>query len=119
ALVVGTADKFFAYVFVDPKDPPRAIMLQYHTDEWRTRANWGDADAIPYGTKGTTEKVQSGALPEAGKWVRLEVEATALGLKPGTKVTGMAFTQVDGTCFWDKAGVVTVKDPARDPSVSF
>ena len=96
----------------------KAIMLQYHTDEWRNRANWGDPDAIQYGAKGTTEKVQLGELPEAGKWVRLEVEAARLGLRPGTKITGIAFTQFDGTGYWDKAGVVSLNDPAADPTLS-
>jgi hypothetical protein len=117
-LTIGAGDKLFAYVYLDPKDPPKSIMLQYHTDEWRNRANWGDADAIPYGTKGTTEKVQLGALPEAGKWVRLEVPAAKLGLGPGTKITGMAFTQFDGRAFWDKAGLVSVDDPAQNPQLS-
>ncbi len=117
-LAIRQGAKLFAYVYLDPKDPPRAIMLQYHTDDWRNRANWGDADAIPYGSKGTTEKVQIGALPEPGKWVRLEIEAARLGLRPGTKITGMAFTQFDGRAYWDKTGVVSVDDPAQDPDVS-
>ena len=54
-------------------------MLQYHTDEWRNRANWGDADAIPYGAKGTTEKApnrraardrQMGAAGSGGRQAR-------------------------------------------------
>ncbi len=117
--VVGTADTLFAYVFLDPKDPPKSIMLQYHTGEWSTRANWGDEEAIPYGTKGTFSKLQIGPLPAAGKWVRLEVEASKLGLHPGTKITGVAFTQFDGTAYWDKTGAVAVSDPARDPTLSF
>src|SRR5207253_10760279 len=103
---------------IEPKDRPKAIMLQYHTDEWHTRANWGDEDAIVYGTKGTTEKLQMGPLPESGKWVRLEVEAAKLGLRPGTKITGMAFTQFDGTAYWGKAGLTSVNDPATTPEIS-
>jgi hypothetical protein len=117
-LAIGSGDRLFAYVYLDPKDPPKAVMLQYHTDEWRNRANWGDPDAIPYGTKDTTEKVQIGTLPEAGKWVRLEVSATKLGLARGTKVTGMAFTLFDGRAYWDKAGLVSLNDPAQDPALS-
>ena len=118
-LTLGAEAKFFAYVYLDPKDPPKAIMLQFHTAEWRSRANWGDEDAINYGTKGTTERVQMGALPETGKWVRLEVEAGKLGLMPGTRITGMAFTQFDGTAYWDKAGLDSVDDPAVNPALSF
>src|SRR5260221_11281228 len=48
-----------------------------------------------------------GPLPETGQWVRLEVEADKVGLKPGAVLNGWAFTQHDGTVYWDKAGIVT------------
>ena len=70
-LMIGKGDILFAYVYLDPTNLPKSIMLQYHTSEWLHRANWGDDDAIPYGDKGTTKKLLLGALPEAGKWVRL------------------------------------------------
>jgi hypothetical protein len=117
-LTVRTGDKFFAYVYLDPKDPPKSIMLQYHTDEWRNRANWGDEDAIPFGEKGSS-KIQIGALPETGKWVRLEVDAAKLGFTGRARVTGLAFTQFGGTAYWDDAGLDTIRDPAKDPDVSF
>src|SRR5262249_16820076 len=85
-LVVGQDDKMFAYIRIDPDDPPKAIMLQYFTTEWLHRANWGDEDAIPYGDKGTTKKVLMGPLPKAGEWVRLEVDAEKMGLMKGAKI---------------------------------
>jgi hypothetical protein len=106
-LLIGKGDVLFAYVYLDPADPPKAIMLQYHTSEWLHRGNWGDNDAIPFGEKGTSQKMLLGALPETGKWVRLEVPVEKLDLKPGAKVDGLAFTQFGGTVHWDKAGLVT------------
>ena len=117
-LIFGKGDKLFAYVYLDPANPPKAIMLQYHTSEWLHRANWGDEDIIVYGTKGTSQKVQMGPLPEAGKWVRLEVDASKLDLKAGAKVDGMAFTQFGGTVYWDKAGIVTTTPQEDMSSVS-
>jgi hypothetical protein len=114
-LLIGKGDKMFAYVYLDPTNLPKAIMLQYHTTEWLHRANWGDEDAIPYGDKGTSKKLIIGALPEAGKWVRLEVDASKLGLSEGAKVDGLAFTQFGGTVYWDKAGIVTAT-PQEDRS---
>ena len=118
-LTVGTGDKLFAYVYLDPQDPPRAIMVQYHVREWSQRANWGDPDAIPYGKKDSPEKLLMGELPASGQWVRLEVSVDKLGLAPGSRITGMAFTQMDGTCYWDKAGIVSANDPATSPYSSF
>lgn len=107
-LIVGKGDKLFAYVWIDPANPPKAIMLQFHTTGWLHRANWGDEDAIVYGEKGTSKKLLFGELPKAGEWVRLEVPAAKLGLKAGAKIYGMAFTQFGGTVHWDKAGIVTM-----------
>src|SRR4029077_16945191 len=94
------------------------IMLQYHTSEWNNRAVWGEIDAIPFGTAGTTEKLRIGPLPEPGKWVRLEGTAAKLGLQAGTRITGMAFTMFDGTAYWDKVGQIAVQDPAENPELS-
>lgn len=107
--------RIFANVFLDPKNPPKAIMLQFHKDAWNRRAIWGDYAAIPYGKDNTTEKVQMGALPEAGKWVRIEVPVAKLDLKPGDKIEGFAITQSDGTAYWDKIGAAGRSDPSTDP----
>ncbi len=48
-----------------------------------------------------------GPLPELGKWVRLEVSCEDVGLNPGEVLNGWAFTQHDGTVYWDHAGLVT------------
>lgn len=108
----------FAYVYLDPQNPPKSVMLQWNTGSWSHRANWGDADAIPYGQKNTVEKIQMGELPKAGEWVRLEVPVEKLKLAAGTRFQGMAFTQFGGTVFWDKAGIVYDANPATNPELS-
>jgi mono/diheme cytochrome c family protein len=105
-LTVGADDKLFAHVYLDPKNPPKAVMLQWHTDGWKHRAYWG-ANVLPFGKDDSPERQRLGDLPAPGKWVRLEVPAEKVGLTPGIHVTGWAFTQHDGTVYWDKAGLVT------------
>jgi formylglycine-generating enzyme required for sulfatase activity/tetratricopeptide (TPR) repeat protein len=105
-LKVGAGDTLFAYVYLDPARPPREIMLQWRTGDWLHRAYWGD-NVIPWGRDDSTERLHMGPLPEAGKWVRLEVEAARVGIKPGMVIRGWAFTQHTGTVYWDKAGIVT------------
>lgn len=116
---LGANGRIVAHVFVDAKDPPKAIMLQFHTAGWNHRANWGDEDAIPYGAKGKPEKMLMGPVPSPGKWIKLEIEASLLGLGPGTKITDVAFTQFDGTAYWDKLSITSLNDPAADPALSF
>jgi mono/diheme cytochrome c family protein len=106
-LKVGEGDTLFAHVFIDPVNPPREIMLQWHTaGAWSHRAYWGE-NLIAWGKDGTPERLRIGDLPATGKWVRLEVEAKKLGLKPGTMIDGWAFTQQDGAVYWDRAGIET------------
>jgi mono/diheme cytochrome c family protein len=105
-LKVGEGDTLFAYVYLDPKNPPKSIMLQWHTNTWRHRAFWGD-NLIPFGRDNTDEKRRLGNLPPVGKWVRLEVPAARVGLTPGITITGWAFTQFGGTVYWDKSGINT------------
>ncbi len=111
--------KLSAYCYIDPANPPKAIMLQFHTAGWNHRAVWGQEGAIPFGQVRTPEKVQMGELPKAGEWVKLEVPAERLGLKPGIKVTGYAFTQFDGTVYWDRMTISSRVDPAKDPQWSW
>src|SRR5262249_10240697 len=113
-LRVGEGDTFFAYVFLDPLDPPKELMIQWHSKDWEHRAYWGE-DRVPWGRDGTQSRHRVGPLPVTGKWVRLEVEAAKLGLKPGDVINGLALTQFDGTVHWDKAGIDTWTPQAGQP----
>ena len=91
-------------------------MLQWHTKgNWTHRAYWG-GNLIDFGKDGTPERLRLGDLPAAGKWVRLEVPVEKLKLAPGTEIEGWAFTQFDGTVYWDKAGIET-SDAAGRPAL--
>ncbi|MBI5759692.1 MAG: PSD1 domain-containing protein [Planctomycetales bacterium] len=105
-LKVGEGDKLFAYVYLDPVNPPKTVMLQWNDGTWEHRAFWGD-DTIAFGSGDVPGHRKLGALPEAGKWVRLEVDAAHVGLPAGKVLNGWAFTQFAGTVYWDKAGIVT------------
>jgi mono/diheme cytochrome c family protein len=111
-LQVGEGDVLFCYVYLEPDKPPKEIMLQWNTGQWLHRAYWGD-NAIDWGKDKSTERMRMGDLPKAGEWVRLEVPAVKVGIKPGMMINGWAFTQFGGTVYWDKAGSVT-KTPQGD-----
>ena len=101
AVVVG--DTLFAYVYLDAATPPTEIMLQFHEGEsWDHRAYWG-ANSIEFGADGTESRLSMGALPAAGKWVRMEVPAAKVGLE-GKAVDGLAFTLFGGKATWDCSG---------------
>lgn len=105
-LKIGEGDKLFAYCYIDPAKLPKTVMLQFNDGTWEHRAFWGE-DAIPFGSGDTDGHRRRGDLPETGKWVRLEVDAATVGLKPGAVLNGWAFTQFGGQVYWDHAGIVT------------
>ena len=116
---VGEGDRLFAWVYLDPDNPPREVMLQWNSngsDPWTHRAFWGE-DLIAYGQTGTSERRRIGDLPPAGQWVRLEVAARVVGLHPGMVVHGMAFTQYDGVGYYDAVGInsTIAQEPVDHP----
>ena len=102
-LVVGENAVLFAHVHLGTP-APRQIMLQFHVGGWEHRAYWGE-NLIQWGKDASPARHRVGDLPEPGRWVRLEVPAASIGLKPGDKIAGWAFTQFDGIAYWDKAGI--------------
>ena len=108
-LKIADGDVFFCYAYLDEKNPPKEIMLQFNGGSWNHRAFWG-SDSIDWGRKDSPSRFSKGTLPEKGKWVRLEVPVAEVGLKAGSMVNGWAFTQFDGTVYWDKAGIVSKAD---------
>lgn len=107
---VAEDSKFYAWVYLDPNNPPAAIMLQFNDGDWSHRKVWG-GDEIVYGRtpESTVAYRRAGELPKLGSWARLEVSATEVGLAAGKKVNGMAFTQFGGLAYWDKAGVLLME----------
>jgi hypothetical protein len=109
----------FAWVYLDPENPPESVMLQFNKGGWNHRAVWGAPDKIAFGKPGTFENVHLGDLPKVGEWVKLEFPAAKVGLKGGEKIGGYAFTQFSGTVYWDRLGVSTLTKPATDPAWSW
>lgn len=112
AFPVSRGDRLYAYVWLDPAAPPREVMLQWRDlDGAWGRAFWGE-DLLPWGSPGTTGRVRMGPLPATGRWVRLEVPASMLGLE-GSVVAGLAFSLFDGRAAWDRSGRTGWPEGAR------
>ena len=117
-LVVKKGMKLFAHVYLDTLNPPKQIMLQFHSGNWEQRAYWGE-NKITWGKEDTASRRRIGELPETGKWVRLEVDVAQVGFKPGANINGWAYTHFDGKAYWDKSGAEVTTDPAKDPTLSW
>ncbi|MCI0462044.1 MAG: PSD1 and planctomycete cytochrome C domain-containing protein [Gemmataceae bacterium] len=105
-LRVGTGDTLYAHVYLDPKDPPKEIMVQWNSGDWKHRIYLGE-NLIQFGRDNSPERLKLGPLPPAGQWVKLEIPAARVGLKPGMVINGLAFTQHGGTAWWAHSGSLT------------
>ncbi|HEY5911682.1 MAG TPA: DUF1553 domain-containing protein [Verrucomicrobiae bacterium] len=117
-LAITAGDRLLAHVYLDPTNPPRALMLEFQADDWDHRANWGEANAIASVDDKLKDAAHAGTLPESNRWVRLEISAAKLGFRPGTRITGLGLVQLDGNVYWDQVGQVEVNDPAENPDLS-
>jgi hypothetical protein len=108
---VEPAEYLFAWVYIVAEQKPDSIMLEWHDGQnWEHRAYWGD-DKIGVGQPNTASRHSMGALPDVGKWIRLEVPAKAVGLE-NKAIKGMSFTLHGGQCYWHAAGALP--PPTRD-----
>ncbi len=101
-LDIFSGDTLYAHVYLDPANPPTEVMLAWNNGNWEHRAYWG-ANNITYGISGTDSRRYMGPLPVAGRWVRLEVLASEVGLE-GSTLKGMDFSAYGGRVTWDCAG---------------
>src|SRR5262249_15761047 len=87
-LVLGPKDNLVQYVYLDPKNPPRQIVLQLYAGgtQQGKRVYWGD-NLMSLGEDAGT---RAGPLPETGKWIRLRISAASFGIDGGP-ITGMLF----------------------------
>ncbi|MBK8476952.1 MAG: glycoside hydrolase family 9 protein [Opitutaceae bacterium] len=102
-LEVSAGDTLFAWVYLDPQNPPTELMLAWNDgSSWDHRAYWG-ANSVTYGTTGTAGRYPAGPLPATGQWVKLSVPAKAVGLE-GAVLNGLCFTLYDGRATWNATG---------------
>lgn len=112
-LLLHEGDVLFAHVWMDPKNPPKMLQLQFYDGNWNHRVYWGENRGHGSNLTGPANHPM-GDLPETGQWVRLEVDLKTVGLAPGSALNGWAFTQFDGTAYWDNAGVRTLHPPSDE-----
>jgi mono/diheme cytochrome c family protein len=116
-LIARTEVKGFVHVHLDPANPPRAVSLEFVSEEKTTRMIWGDREA--FGPEVARRASGGGPLPAAGGYVRLELLACDSGVHEGKAYTGLRIAQSGGAAWWDRAGaVITSPSASDDPLLS-
>ncbi|MDQ8021914.1 MAG: hypothetical protein REI94_08755 [Moraxellaceae bacterium] len=110
---LGEKESFFAWVYLDPENPPRTLMFQWHTKKgWEHRVYLGE-NLIELGEDGSASRFPlDEKLPKAGAWTMIKVPAAKLGMT-GQEIDGMAFCLYDGRAAFGQCGGFT-KDVQRN-----
>jgi hypothetical protein len=96
----------FFDMFIPQESDSLAFMLQVGSREgWEHRAVWGAMDQAPgWGTPDTNSRRKVGELPPKGKWTRMQLPLSSLGITSADYVRELAFSQLNGLVFIDKVG---------------
>ena len=105
-LTVCAGDILFVHVCLAAAALPSAVIVQWTVvDDAEHRAFWGAPVALAgFPPLGSAALHCAGDIPAAGVWVRLEVDAAALGLE-GRTIDGIDFVLVDGAAAWGSSGI--------------
>lgn len=120
-------DGFYVDVYLDPKAPPRSIVVQilhgaYGRLGWKPEFDetyvWGpQTSGWPekngeWASEETTKRL--GNLPEVGKWVRLRIPRKDLVKQDKWNVVGMAWAQDGGVVAWGDSGLQLSKSKVTE-----
>lgn len=108
AFAVQPTESLYAWVYLDPNDPPREIQLQWRVRDGNIarRAYWG-WNQIPSNVADAHAGVYAGPLPQPGGWARLSIALSALDLPNGAAFTALDFMQFDGFAVFGPAGALS------------
>ncbi len=107
---------FETWVYIDPKQPPGAITVQFAGGK---KVWWGKEPTAesPYGNGSLGTRL--GALPKPGAWAKLSASNDELGLKAGQSLASLTLQEYGGVVYWDAAAMTGDTNPATDPRSSF
>lgn len=111
AVMLPTNGMVTQTVWLDPKDPPRGIMIKFLLATGEEVGVYWEGEEEVFNPGENEETWYYGLLPELGKWNTLEVLAEDLGLEE-EKVVGLSFATIDGHALWDKT-VLTQAPPVE------
>ncbi len=114
-LTARTEVRSFVHLYSDPVDPPRAVSLEFISDQKTRRFVWGDLAA--FGPDIAAAAIHAGPLPAPGGYTRLELIACDAGVDEGKNYTGLRIAQSNGAAWWDRAGAVITSPSASDDPI--
>ncbi len=112
AVIVPADARFEVWVRTDPRDPPRAVAVEFGN----RRAVWGDPEA--FAEEQRKEPIVLGDLPPVGVWTKVELTAESVGLKEGQPLNNLALQEAGGVAYWDEFAVSGTVRPPNDPQQS-
>jgi hypothetical protein len=84
-LQVQAGDILYAYIYLDPDNPPSEVMLSWYAGGgWDHNAYWG-ADLINVGVNGTNSRRYMGKVSRSPAWRSVCLTGVRHGIRPGSR----------------------------------
>ncbi len=101
-----SGDEIRVWVFPDPKQPPKTIVLRFQSPAhgWCASAYWGVYHGS-WGRENTHERLNMGALPPPGVWTELRIPAALLNLHEDSIHT-VSLGNFDGVVYFDHLSAI-------------
>ena len=115
-LNVVAGDILFTWAFIDPCNPPKQILITYvNGGDVMHGAFWGENLILPGARIPQNSRI--GVMPDAGRWVRLEIPA-GLIYAEGLAMDGVVFATYGGRAWFDRVGRTPRVNLARGKAAS-
>lgn len=115
-VVVPGKGTFEAWVYLDPRQPPSAIAIQFAGGK---KVWWGKEPTADSPYAGGNLGTRLGERPKLGQWTKLTAPTTELGLKDGQTTATLTLQEYGGVVYWDAVSLAGITNPATDPLSSF
>lgn len=99
---VNKDSKIMQYIFFDPKNSPKGIMIRLiYDDDKKMSLYWEGEEEVFADTDDYITAWYMGVLPKQGEWVRLYIDFKELDITKA-KIKGMDFITAGGRIWWGK-----------------
>jgi hypothetical protein len=93
------------YVYLDPQDPPKGIMMKFNLSDGRQAGVYWEAEEEVFDIKEEEDTWYIGFLPKKGEWVKLDIPVDDIDIQD-KELTGISYIYYSGKLWWDYTSIV-------------
>ncbi len=93
------------YVYLDPQDPPKGIMMKFNLSDGKQAGVYWEAEEEVFDIKEEEDIWYIGFLPKKGEWVKLDIPVDDIDIQD-KELTGISYICYSGRLWWDYTSII-------------